>query len=205
MAEWLNEIPSAWKGHKQFAEWLVDTMKPTTIVELGVDYGYSSFVFAMALEKSNSAGKIYGIDWFQGDEHASFRNTFSYVNERKDKYSLNNLEIIKGDFAETAKGWDTPIDMLHIDGYHTFDAVQSDFKNWSPFVKEDGLILFHDTAIGHFGIKDFFRTLNQGYRLHFIHSAGLGIYTKNKQLFDAIKSKFSVGNERVYDFNEYPC
>jgi predicted O-methyltransferase YrrM len=206
MAEdFLNEIPSAWKGHKQFAEWLVETMKPTTIVELGVDYGYSSFIFAMALEKHNPAGKIYGIDWFQGDKHAGERDTLKYVTERKEMHSLNLLEIIKGDFAEIAKAWSRPLDILHIDGYHTFEAVQNDFKNWSPFVKNDGVILFHDTAIGQFGIKDFFRTLNQGHRLHFLHSAGLGIFTKNTALFEAIKAKFSVGNDRVYDYYERPC
>ena len=49
--DWIEEISSAVKGHRVFFEWLVEHMRPTTIVELGVDRGYSTFVFAEALAK----------------------------------------------------------------------------------------------------------------------------------------------------------
>ena len=35
--DWIEEIPSAARGHRVFMEWLVEYMKPKTIVELGVD------------------------------------------------------------------------------------------------------------------------------------------------------------------------
>ena len=82
---------------------------------------------------------------------------------------------------------------------HLLYVVKNDFTNWSKFVDDNGIILFHDTAIQHFGIKDFFREIG-GYRLYFTHSAGLGIYTKNEQLYKLILSTF----DNVYDFNTKP-
>jgi beta-1,4-mannosyl-glycoprotein beta-1,4-N-acetylglucosaminyltransferase len=182
--DFISKITSAWTGHRDFAEWLVDYLKPKTIVELGVDYGFSSFVFA-----KRSFGTVYGIDLFTGDSHAGERDTYNTVKETINEWNLTNLKIIKGDFTEVSKTWDIPIDILHIDGYHTYDAVKNDFTNWSKFVNNDGIILFHDTAIEYFGIKDFFKEL-PGYKLEFKHSAGLGIYTKNKELYQTILSNF---------------
>lgn len=39
---------------------------------------------------------------------------------------------------------DKQIDVLFIDGDHSYEGVKRDFKNYSPFVKRGGLIAFHD-------------------------------------------------------------
>jgi len=188
--DFISTICSAWTGHRDFAEWLVDYTKPKTIVELGVDWGFSSFVFANA----NKSTKVYGVDLFTGDDHTCYRDTYNSVMENIKKHNLSNLEIIKGDFTEVSKTWNIPIDILHIDGFHTYDAVKNDFTNWSKFVNNNGVVLFHDTAVEYFGIKDFFNELPNDYKLSFSHSAGLGIYTKNKELYNVIKKKFDVAD-----------
>ena len=58
----LSELSTAWKGHELFALWLVSFLNPKVTVDLGVDYGYSTFVLA----KKNT-GIVYGIDSFEGD------------------------------------------------------------------------------------------------------------------------------------------
>jgi predicted O-methyltransferase YrrM len=203
MSDWIDQILTAWKGHRTFAEWLVSYIKPDIVVELGVDYGFSTFVFASALEK-NDNGIIVGIDCFQGDPHTGFRNTYDHINSLKQEHNIKRLDIRKGYFSEVVKTWNTPIDILHIDGLHTYHAVKEDFDNWSPFVKEDGIILFHDTAVPHFQIKEFFYQLSGGYKLYFRHSAGLGIYTKNKKLAEKIKEEFKnrYNIPPVFDFEE---
>ncbi len=123
MTDWVEKIESAWKGHRKFAEWLVKEVNPKCIVELGVDYGYSTFVFANALKGTN--GIMNGIDWFKGDSHASSRNTYKSIMENITKYNIKNINIIKGDFFEISKKWDKDIDVLHIDGFHTYEAVKS--------------------------------------------------------------------------------
>jgi tetratricopeptide (TPR) repeat protein len=195
--DWVEGIVSAWTGHRNFAEWIVTQYSNPTVVELGVDYGYSTFVFANALK--GTTGTIYGIDLFAGDVHAGYRNTYEGVIKNIKDHDVTNIEIIMGDFTHVSKLWNKPINILHIDGLHTYEAVKNDFTNWSKFVDDSGIILFHDTAIQHFGIKDFFRELD-GYRLYFTHSAGLGIYTKNEQLYKLILSTF----DNVHDFNTKP-
>lgn len=39
-----------------------------------------------------------------------------------------------------------PIDVLHIDGDHSYDGVRADWEMYSPLVRPGGLILIHDVA-----------------------------------------------------------
>jgi hypothetical protein len=41
--------------------------------------------------------------------------------------------------------WVSPIDLLFIDADHRYSQVKKDFDNLSPFVRNEGLILLHDT------------------------------------------------------------
>ena len=38
------------------------------------------------------------------------------------------------------------IDLLFIDGDHTYEGVRADFDLWSPHVRVNGLVAFHDTV-----------------------------------------------------------
>ena len=48
----------------------------------------------------------------------------------------------------------------------------------------------HDTNVKDFGVNKMFSEIEGYYKLEFLHSAGLGIITKNKQLHDTIESVF---------------
>ncbi len=48
------------------------------------------------------------------------------------------------------KSWKEPIDILFIDGDHSYKGVIRDYNLFSPFVRKNGLILFHDTNHSHF-------------------------------------------------------
>jgi predicted O-methyltransferase YrrM len=37
-----------------------------------------------------------------------------------------------------------PLDLLFIDGDHTYNGVKQDFEMYSPFVKSGGIVAFHD-------------------------------------------------------------
>jgi cephalosporin hydroxylase len=69
------------------------------------------------------------------------------------------------------------VDMLHIDGDHTYEGVKADFENFKSLVKKGGMIVFHDIA----GIPDVAKFWNEiktiypeGFR-EIIHEGGWGI------------------------------
>jgi glycosyltransferase involved in cell wall biosynthesis len=185
-SDWIEEKVSAWKGHRGFAEWLVRRVQPKIVVDLGVDYGYSTFVWASAGKPLGT--EVFGVDIFEGDGHTGTRQTFDSVTRDVEEHGLDNVSILRADFASVAKVWCRPVDILHIDGFHTEEAVRADFKAWSPHVRNGGVILFHDTAIQDYGVKDFFATLPPECCFSFPHSCGLGVYTKNKELLQEIRS-----------------
>lgn len=180
----ISEKESAWSGHYDFAIDLVRLLRPEVTVELGVDWGFSMFSFAYP-----RIGEVYGIDWFQGDPHAGLRDTKEYVvslyTRLKDKYQID-VNIIKGDFTDISKIWTKKIDILHIDGFHSYDAVSQDFINWSKFMTPSGVVLFHDVELFE-GVSKFFSELN-GFKIIKTGSCGLGIWTLDETVHQKIKT-----------------
>ena len=183
-----SERPTAWSGHGRFAMDIVEILKPNVVVDLGVDYGFSTFCFAQP-----KSGTIYGVDWFVGDAHAGHRDTYQIVkqlqSEMHDEFGINNVEIIKADFTELARTWCKKIDILHIDGLHTYDAVRSDYMNWIVHCHDETVILFHDTTSFPKDVGRFFHEIKDEFHSHnFIHSHGLGVLTKSQHVFDQMSS-----------------
>ena len=177
----LYTLHSAWKGHENFAIWLVDQLNPKTIVELGVDYGFSTFAFAMP-EK----GHVFGIDKFGPTQIDTYGDstTFPHVIRFMSKYNFTNVSIIQGFFSEIAQWWELPIDILHIDGTHTYNDMTEDWQDWSKFLSEHGVILMHD-VVSYDECKLFYNEI-QIPKAYFKHSHGLGIATRSNETLNLI-------------------
>ena len=104
---------------------------------------------------------------------------------------LRNINIIRGDFAEVAKTWSLPIDILHIDGFHEYESVKSDYVAWSPFVKENGIILIHDICNGRFGCNRVFTEATHNYKLFYPDFGGLGILTHSEDIYNKVLKEFT--------------
>jgi len=176
------QCPSAWIGHEKLAHFLIKTYKPKTIVELGVHTGFSYFSFCQTVHDYKLETKCFGIDSWQGDPHTGLydEKVYKEVLKQNKKYQYFS-ELIKKNFNSALADFkDHSIDFLHIDGFHTYDAVKSDFANWAPKCTKDALILFHDVNEfrGDFGVYKLFNELKQSYS-HFMstHAHGLGIIT----------------------------
>ena len=105
---------------------------------------------------------------------------------------MNHITFIKGYFDDIAKTWCREIDILHIDGFHSYEEVKNDYDTWSKFVKDDGVILFHDTIVHNpgFGVYKFFAEIDLP-KLNFTISNGLGVVSKNKELIEEIRKEFN--------------
>ena len=191
VGEILGSIPSGWnyppKSHRAFVEWLIERINPSVTVELGVDYGYSSFVMALCQDNI-----VYGVDCFDASVHdGRIDEDYEFVLKVKEKLGLDNLEIIKGYFDDVAKTWDKEIDLLHIDGLHDYNNCKNDCDTWAPLLREDGVILFHDTVSNPDGAGLFFSQLEVP-KVNFTNSFGLGVASNNTDLIEEIKKTFQV-------------
>jgi hypothetical protein len=171
---------SAWIGHEKIANFLIKTIKPEIIVELGVHNGFSYFAFCQTVHDQKINTKCFGIDHWKGDYHTGLYEEKVYENVLEENKKYNHFsKLIKKDFNSALSDFnDQSIDFLHIDGYHTYDSVKSDFKNWLPKCKKDAIILFHDVNEfkDDFGVWKLFNELKQTYSHHvFPHAHGLGI------------------------------
>lgn len=177
-----------WSGHLPFAYDLVFAVKPALFVELGTHYGESYFGFCQAVEDSKHPCLCYAVDTWRGDVHAGlygeevFRDVEAYNVNTYSPFST----LLRMTFAEAlAHFTDNSIDILHIDGLHTYDAVKQDFYNWFPKVRENGMVLIHDVAVRRddFGVWRFWEELSEQFdTFTFTHGNGLGVLQKGREI-----------------------
>jgi len=66
-----------------------------------------------------------------------------------EKLGISRIQAVTSDSMEFAKNLKNypPIDLLFIDGNHTFTQAYGEYCAYRSFVKDDGLILFDDVAL----------------------------------------------------------
>ena len=170
-----------WSGHLPFAYDLIISLKPDVVVELGTHYGESYFGICQAVEETAIPTRCYAVDTWRGDEHAGFYSEAVY--QEVDEYNRAQYgtfsSLLRMPFDEAASQFrDGSIDLLHIDGLHTYEAVSHDFSNWLPRVKPGGVILLHDVMVrsSGFGVWRLWEELTHRFpTFTFHHSWGLGV------------------------------
>lgn len=170
-----------WSGHRRFAYDLVRFMKPRNFVELGSFYGTSFFSFCQGVKDEGLLTKCYAIDTWNGDPHSGFygNEVYQAVADFVNQQYLGSAALMRTTFDEAVNYFDDDsIDLLHIDGYHTYDAVMHDYEMWHRKLALNGIILFHDIAVKalDFGVYKLWEQLKQQYpHIEFQHSFGLGV------------------------------
>ena len=49
-----------------------------------------------------------------------------------------------GRSSAISRWWQTPLDLVFVDGGHTDEAAQADFRGWAPHVRLGGALVIHD-------------------------------------------------------------
>ncbi len=104
------------------------------IVEIGCHMGRSTKMLALSSPKS----KIVTIDSFSFGDIKRIKKAFREATKDLD------IKFIRGRSEEVGKIWSEPIDLLFIDGGHSYDQVRKDIELFVPYVKPGSFVLFHD-------------------------------------------------------------
>lgn len=193
---WLEE--TAWAGHIPFGMFLVSALRPRTLVELGAFRGVSYCSFCQAVKVTKSDTKCYAVDTWQGDEHAGKLETgaVSKLRAHHDPLYAEFSRLIQSTFDGALQHFaDGSIDLLHIDGFHTFEAVKHDFETWLPKMSDRGVMILHDINVREhdFGVWRFWDELRLEYRhFEFLHSHGLGVLATGDNLHENLQFLFSA-------------
>lgn len=171
-----------WGGHRRFAYDLVRWMRPKRIGELGVHWGTSFFAFAQAMKDGRMRDtELIGVDTFEGEEHAGTYGPEVLETVRQivaDHFPKQKITLHKMLFSEALPlVEDESLDLLHIDGLHTYEAVREDFETWLPKLAPEGVVLFHDVAPDTgYGSTDYWNEISARHPgFAFEHSWGLGV------------------------------
>jgi Methyltransferase domain len=190
---------ASWLGHTPFALWLIGALKPRMVVELGVHTGNSYCAFLQAVHALGLDTRCFGIDHWRGDAHAGhygdevYQELQAYHDPRYGTFST----LLRTSFEEALPYFsEGSVDLLHIDGFHTYEAVSADFKSWLPKISSRGVALFHDINVRErgFGIWQFWEELTSRHpHFEFLHSHGLGIvYLGSEPLTGPLKALFAA-------------
>ncbi len=126
---------------------LILPIRSRVILEIGTHNGGTLFLLSRF---SSSDALIISIDLPRGSYGGGYPSVvipfykfFAINNQkivliRKDSHKQSTLQKIKKILKNRQ------IDILFIDGDHTYKGVKRDFQMYSPLVKKNGIIVFHD-------------------------------------------------------------
>ena len=192
--KFIQTIDSTWKGHEQFAMWLVKRLKPKVIVDLGFDRGLSTIAFAY-----KNRGQVFGIEWFfeEGSYAAksyALDSAFQNITDAIKRKYVKNIHLIIGPYRDVLKNWNLPIDVFHIDWAHSYRSVKFQYELWRCHLKEDSVLLIHDVVAYPTEVGKFFDELSAPKYL-FTEGKGLGVVSNNQALIEEIRERWSEGQK----------
>jgi protein-L-isoaspartate O-methyltransferase len=125
---------SPWEG--AFLEGLAaNCPDPARVVEIGTGKGTSleRIMYGLSLHEDV---RVWTIDLLEQEEAKDAMEADQVPNWR--------YEFLVGNSAELGKAKWEPLDLVLVDGSHSYEGVKADIEAWVPHVKESGVMVFHD-------------------------------------------------------------
>lgn len=150
---------TTWAGAaRQYKELLPPGFDPKVIVELGVHGGFSFFTFARDFPEAT----VYGFDnWAHRNSDPARKHLSEHIGSFPNAvfHDMASRDARKW-WRKKPTGKEEPIDLLHIDADHRYEAVGEDYRFWRSLVRPGGVILFHDIFLGTKGVARLFSEIH---------------------------------------------
>lgn len=134
---------------------IVKFNRPDIIVELGCRHGTTAIYMGQAL-KDLKHGHLYTIDAGIMNDHdrkIGLKQRLSlHPPENFERFGVAEyVTFLSGYFSDYAQSWDKgPINILHIDGFHTWEYIEADYTDWKKHLASDAILLIHDACCPQF-------------------------------------------------------
>jgi hypothetical protein len=188
---------SSWLEHAPFGFWLIDALRPHSIVELGTRSGYSFAVFCQAVQTLSLDCRCYGVEDARTESYSE--ETFRAISDHIDTRYKSFSSLIRSDLDQTrAQFADESVDLLHIDRCHSYKAALADFILWRSCLSKSGVVLFHHTNVRQegFGVARLWQELARDHKhFEFVHGLGLGVLGTGEAFPAALEYLFGSTRE----------
>jgi hypothetical protein len=172
-------------------------------VELGSFRGTSYCAFCQAVKQLDVGTKCFAVDTWGGDAHSGSLDplVFDLLKSHHDPRYGHFSTLLRKTFDEaTADIADGSVDLLHIDGLHTYEAVRHDFETWLPKLSDRAIVLFHDTNVKalDFGVWKFWSEVIPHYpHFEFLHGYGLGVLAVGRDMPEGLRNLFEASPTEI--------
>lgn len=115
------------------------------IVEIGSFKGGSACCFGAAIQGTNA--RLHCVDTFRSDAMSD--------TERQDTYDMfmantkpyaDRITVHRGLSTAVVGDFDPPIDLLFVDGDHSWEGVTADLAHYVPLMRDGGILVMHDVG-----------------------------------------------------------
>ena len=146
---------------RDFIRGVIRLQRPTIVVEVGVATGGMAFAMYSAIEENICDTGVPA--WYTGfdlwDTHG-VHGQFAQMGSMEEVHA--KLENIGNNFAlvkintqteqqkfrdELVHRFTNGINFAFIDGCHSYEGIKNDFFNIWPYMANNGIVAFHDTAV----------------------------------------------------------
>jgi len=175
--------------------------KPITVLEVGARYGESSKIVLanFNVDRYIIVDPYEMYDDYAGDGfdkvllNTGGDNVFNQT--KKELTKINQNVVFKRSFSDDSETLlsilDDSLDLIYIDGNHTYDYVLADLKNYWPKLKSGGVLCGDDFHMRH-SQNDDLKTLAGDFDCKMVYEAVLDFCSQNDLLHE------SFGSHRGY-------
>ncbi len=142
-----HRVISAWQVHAELLEManLIAAMKPKAVLEIGTASGGTlllmcrlsdpnATIVSLDLPEQTSAYRHYRVPIFKSFPRNGQQLHLVVADSHMEETKSRVERLLDG----------LSLDVLFIDGDHSYHGVRSDFEMYSPFVRKGGIVIFHD-------------------------------------------------------------